>query len=80
MPDTNGAPLLLNVQEAAALLGVGKGLCYELIAQGRLPHVRLGRLIKIPRQGLETWIAQQSGLATSASEHSSPRPIAGSDT
>ena len=68
MADTNGsAPLLLNVQEAAALLGVGKGLVYELVAQDRLPHIKLGRVVRIPRQGLEAWIAQESGMATNGS-------------
>ena len=76
----NEAKLLLSVKEASELLGVGTGLVYEMVRKHEIPHIRLGRLVKIPLQGLETWIAQQSGLATSASEHSSPRPIAGSDT
>ena len=55
--------LLLSVREAAALLSIGRNLCYDLIAQGQLPHVRLGRRVLVSRQGLEAWIAQQGGFA-----------------
>ena len=55
--------LLLKVPEAARLLRVSRNLVYELVAQGRLPHVRLGRRVLIPRQGLKDWIERQAGLA-----------------
>ena len=54
--------LLLTVREAAKLLRISPNLAYELVAQGRLPHIRLGRRILIPRHGLEQWIAQEAGL------------------
>jgi excisionase family DNA binding protein len=57
---------LLTVEEAAAVLRIGRNMCYELIRQGQIPHVRLGRLIRVPRFGLESWIAQQSGLPAEA--------------
>ncbi len=58
-------PMLLTVNEAARLLRISRNLCYDLVAQGRLPHVRLGRRILIPRQGLEQWIAHEAGLPQS---------------
>ena len=61
---TSGAGrLLLSVKEASELLGVGRGLVYEMVAQDQLPHVRLGRLIKLPRRGLEDWVERQSTVA-----------------
>ena len=36
------------VEEAAKILGIGRGLAYELVAQGKIPHLRLGRRIVIP--------------------------------
>lgn len=54
--------LLLTVTEAAQLLRISRNLAYELVAQGQLPHVRLGRVIRVPRHGLEQWIARQAGL------------------
>ncbi len=53
---------LLTVQEAARALRIGRNKCYELIRQGLIPHVRIGRIIRIPRDGLEAWIARESGL------------------
>ncbi len=59
----NGSePLLLTVKEAAKLLRISRNLAYELVAQGRLPSICLGRRILIPRHGLERWIVQEAGL------------------
>ncbi len=58
----NGSEALLTVREAAKLLRISPNTCYELIRQSRIPHVRLGRVIRIPRHGLEIWIAQEAGL------------------
>ncbi|MDP2674253.1 MAG: helix-turn-helix domain-containing protein [Dehalococcoidia bacterium] len=55
--------LLLTVSEAARLLRISRNLAYELVARGELPAVRLGRVIRVPRHGLEQWIARQSGLS-----------------
>ena len=54
--------LLLTVLEAAGVLRISRNLAYELVARGELPAVRLGRVIRVPRHGLEQWIARQSGL------------------
>lgn len=45
--------LTLSVSEAAELLGVSRDLVYELVAQGNLPALRLGRRIALPRRALE---------------------------
>jgi excisionase family DNA binding protein len=55
--DLTAAPLLLRVDEAADLLGIGTTLAYELVGRGVLPHVRLGRAVRVPRAALEAWIA-----------------------
>ena len=54
--------LLLTIPETAKLLRISRGLAYELIARGELPHIRLGRVIRIPRHGLEQWIAREAGV------------------
>ena len=59
---TNGAALLVSVAEAAELLGIGRNLAYELVRENRLPHVKLGRRILVPRRGLEDWIAREAGI------------------
>ena len=69
----NGA-LLVSVEEAAKLLGIGRGLAYDLVREGRLPHVKLGRRLLVPRQGLEEWIAQESGVSSLPASVVSLRP------
>jgi excisionase family DNA binding protein len=45
-------PEFLRCEEAAAFLGVSKGIVYELARRGELPSVRFGRLLRIKREGL----------------------------
>ena len=54
-------PELLTVSEAAAWLGAGRGLVYELTRRGRLPSVRLGRLLRVTRAGLAALMEQAGG-------------------
>ena len=67
-------PIMLTVREAAGLLRISPNLAYELVAQGRLPHVRLGRRILIPRRGLEEWIAREANLPEPSSAMASHAP------
>lgn len=45
-------PELLRVAEAAAWADVSRGCIYSAIQSGTLPAVRLGRLVRVPRQAL----------------------------
>lgn len=53
--------LLLTVPEAAALLGIGRTLMYELIGSGAIQSVTVGRLRRLRRTDLERYAA---GLPT----------------
>lgn len=57
-----GEPLLLTVREAAALLRISRNNVYALARQHRLPHVRVGRTIRIPSARLRAWIDGEAGL------------------
>lgn len=48
--------LLLKPNEVAEILGIGRSLVYELIAQGDIPSVRVGRCIRVRRESLEQWL------------------------
>lgn len=50
--------LTLTVEEVAHLLGISRGLAYELARSGRLPVVRLGRRLLVPKVALERMLAQ----------------------
>lgn len=41
--ESNEAPLLLTVKEAAALMRIGRDTTYSLVAQRRIPCVKLGK-------------------------------------
>lgn len=45
--------VLLRVEAAAILLGVGRTMMYELIGQGHIPVVRIGRRTLVHRDDLE---------------------------
>lgn len=54
------APLTVSVVEAAALLGIGKNTAYDLVRAGRLPHVRIGSRVRIPRESLHAWLEREA--------------------
>jgi excisionase family DNA binding protein len=51
--------LLLRVNTAAIMLAVSRSKVYELIAQGLIPHVRIGNILRIPSRSLRDWIEQK---------------------
>ncbi|MFC7243679.1 helix-turn-helix domain-containing protein [Catellatospora aurea] len=55
---TDPSKLLLKVEEAAALLGIGRTLLYELMREGQIRSVQVGRLRRLRRADLETYAAQ----------------------
>lgn len=49
----NDLPPLLDVEpHVTELCGIGRGTAYKLIQSGEIPSVKLGRLVKIPRDQL----------------------------
>ena len=56
----NVTPEWLSVRQMQDLLGIGHTKAYSLISSGELPGVvKIGRIIRINRQELTTWLAQQ---------------------
>ena len=50
--------LTYTVEEAAAALGISRGLAYEMVREGSIPSLRLGqRRILIPKAGLQSMLA-----------------------
>ena len=47
---------LLNVNEAASALGLGRSLVYMLIATGELASIKIGRSRRIPVGALDEFI------------------------
>jgi excisionase family DNA binding protein len=56
------------------MLAVGTTLAYELVGRGVIPHIRLGRALRVPRAALEAWIAANTrGAAGPGGEETIPR-------
>lgn len=49
--------LVYTVDEVAELLGLSRGLTYDLVRAGTIPAERLGRRWIIPRARLDAWLA-----------------------
>ena len=47
---------LLNISEAAELLGIRKNTLYEWVVQRKIPYIKVGRLVKFRKEDLEAWI------------------------
>jgi len=52
-------PELLRVPEAAAWLDISPWCVYELIKQNKIAHVKLGRLRRVTREGLQQIVASR---------------------
>ena len=54
---------LLRPKEVADMFGIGRTKAYELIAGGKLPVVRIGTAVRVPRSRLLEWIDDQTAVA-----------------
>jgi excisionase family DNA binding protein len=70
--DSGEERLLLRVEEAATLLGVGRTTVYALVSAQKLLIVRIGRSVRIPRQALLQWIRDHIDGNTDESSADSP--------
>lgn len=52
-------PLLLNVNQVAKMLGLGRTKVYELIATRQLPAIHFGRAVRVSSASLQRWLEQQ---------------------
>ncbi len=49
-------PLLVDSREVAHLLGIGRTKAFQLMSNGDLPVVRIGRCVRVPRAAVGEWI------------------------
>jgi excisionase family DNA binding protein len=46
----------LNVEEVAAQLGISRAVAYEAVRTGRIPSLRIGRRLLVPRRALDAML------------------------
>lgn len=78
-PDLSAiSSLYLTTRELASLLHIKERKVYELVAGGEVPHTRATGKLLFPRDGVEQWIARNSGGPVTAHEPQRPPVLAGS--
>lgn len=53
---------ILTVAEVAEILLTGKNRIYDMVRDGSLSHLRMGKMIKIPKESVIEFIREGSGL------------------
>lgn len=57
-------PLMLNVIQVAAVLGISRAGAYELVRSEGFPALKIGSRIVVPKDKLRAWIDANSGTKT----------------
>jgi excisionase family DNA binding protein len=55
----------LKVPEVAGVLRIARSRAYELVAEGEIPSVRIGRSVRVSRRELDRWLEGQRQPSTS---------------
>ena len=51
---------LWGVEEMAIFLGIARTTLYAMVSQKRVPHIKVGRLVKFDPKSIEGWLKQHS--------------------
>ena len=54
--DRHRGAMLLTVRDVEAELQLGRTRTYELLRSGEIPVIRIGRVLRVPRDALHRWI------------------------
>lgn len=54
----NNYPDLLTIEQMQKAMGIGRTTAYQLIADGKIRHMRIGKSIKIPKLFIIDFISQ----------------------
>jgi excisionase family DNA binding protein len=59
VPNRENECLTISVESAAKLLGISRGLAYEMVRQKKIPALHFGRIIRVPRFALDSLLHAQ---------------------
>jgi len=60
--DENGIALLISLEKAALLLGIGRTQIYNLIAQGAISSVKIGRRRLVVKRDLDDFVRRLTDI------------------
>ena len=55
--------LLLRPEEGAEACGISRSKFYQLIAEGAIPSIKIGKSRRVPVQALKAWIDQMAAAS-----------------
>jgi len=58
--ENDGERLCLTIPEVAKMFGISRNFAYDLVRQGKLPVIILGKRKLIPRAKLEKFLEQEN--------------------
>lgn len=58
--ENQGAPNLMNIQQAAEYLGLSVGTLYQWRCQRKVPYIKVGRKLKFKKDQLDQWLAART--------------------
>jgi excisionase family DNA binding protein len=56
--------LTLTVEEAGKLLGISRALAYQMVHTGKLPTLRFGKRLVVPKKAVENMLESTAAKAT----------------
>ena len=59
--DNENSPLI-TIDELCELLMIGRNAAYKLLTTGKIKSFKIGRVWKIPRDSIQSYIKEQSNL------------------
>lgn len=70
-----GPRVMLTVEQAAAVLGIGRTNMYALIKSGEIESVRIGRLRRVPADAIDAYTARLTAEQNPAPGHVTATPF-----
>ena len=65
MDKTEGKRLTVTVEEAGRILGISRGLAYQMAREGKIPTIRFGKRLVVPMWAIEHLLQEPQEAATS---------------
>ena len=56
----NNCPEYMTVDEISRLLRIGRQKAYELVGREDFPSIRIGRVIRVPRDAFLEWVRDRT--------------------
>lgn len=60
--------LTITVEQAGELLGISRALAYEMARTGKLPVLRFGRRLVVPKKAIENMLGHSEKVMATVSE------------